>query len=298
MDSSKALAGKLVLITGVGLKPVRHRFYEQKAGSCSHLPIHNGGIEMKANIGAAVAIACVTSGAEVVMCARSQDTLAFFARWIQRNVSEVGSPDFYAGDLTTKEGQTGLEDHLRSRYDRQLYWVNSLGLGGGTISVPGENPYLPWQDTDDELLHNELRVVEATHTLTKRLWPFLTRQGGTRIVYVSSMSALRAYHLGAAHCPGKAALHAQANVMQLAAYDQGVYVTEVLPGAVDTGLYDPTEVQEAVMQIYRSYGFKGSEIRLGNPKGVATMIVGALTAQMHVTQINLVAFGQPPHRGS
>lgn len=297
MPEPEALAGKLVLVTGVGVKPLQHTFYGLD-GQPSHLPILlPGGTKGKANIGAATALECARRGACVLMCARSEASLCAVQGWILDNCGNA-RVYVYPGDLTFGTTRSGLARYIQTTYpDLDLYWVNSLGLGGGTVRVPGDNPYLPWNEVSEELLQGELSVTVITHALNQILWPLLPQPGG-RVVYVTSMSGTRHYHLGAAHGPGKAALHALAQVMQLVGSEQGIHVTEVEPGAVDTGLYDPPAVQEAVMAIYRRYGYTDDVIRLGSPLGVAQAIADALANPMHVTEIKLVAPGQPPHRAS
>lgn len=66
------LTDKRVLITGVGLKPVRFVFKDITTGRPSHTAIVVDAKEFKANIGAATALECAKAGAIVHLVARTE----------------------------------------------------------------------------------------------------------------------------------------------------------------------------------------------------------------------------------
>ncbi len=83
---------------------------------------------------------------------------------------------------------------------------------------------------------------------------------------------------------------------------EGIYITDVRPGGVDTGMYDAQVVQNSVTRIAERFDYDWSEanggIRLAPPSSVGKMIAEVLSSEAHITSLNLVARGQWPHEGS
>ncbi len=122
----------------------------------------------------------------------------------------------------------------------------------------------------------------------------------TRIAIVSSMSAIRGYNVGGTHCAAKGAISRYANAAMLDLWKEGIYVTDVRPGVVDTGMYDSEAVQKAVLEIDAEYGnhWNQNGLQLAPPIAVGYAIATALTIPAHIPSINLVAQGQFPNEGS
>ena len=74
-------------------------------------------------------------------------------------------------------------------------------------------------------------------------------------------------------------------------------MSEVLPGMVNTGLYDNPIVQRAVKKIGESFGhFYGKEnLPQMHPIEVANAVKLCLTSDSHILSINLIAKNQWPH---
>ena len=86
----------------------------------------------------------------------------------------------------------------------------------------------------------------------------------------------------------------------LGLYKDNIFVTAVRPGAVDTGMYDGSAVQEAAKDITDEYqcDYRNNGIRLAPPTSVGEAVNYILTTDAHIPSLNLVARGQMPHEGS
>lgn len=182
-----------------------------------------------------------------------------------------------------------------------IYWVQSVGLGAGSYSLIDDNPYLPLENIDYDLIPAEMStVMKATHLMMKSLLPTFRKQEETRIAIVTSMSAIRGYSLGGAHATAKGAIDRYTNSSMLALYKDNIFVTTIRPGGVDTGMYDNPQVQKAIKTISDEYGgiWKEKKITLIPPTSVGDAINMVFTTPSHIASINMVAKGQFPNEGS
>lgn len=300
------LDDKRIIITGVGYKPLEKTFYHGITGEPLHDPIFIDSKECKLNIGTAVALALAVEGATVHMVSRTDEKL----KNIKKHICEVAECDeskveYSACDITDKEA---VEKFIKSlSKDKIIYWVQSIGLGAGAYKIKDDNPYLHIEDIPSELLEKETNVVlKGTHILMQKLLPIFRKQNEkfkteTRIAIISSMSAIRGYSRGGTHCAAKGAISRYTNSAMLDLWKERIYITDVRPGAIDTGAYDNKAVQEAILEIDKEYGGYWSEnkiISLAPPISVGHAINTIFTVSAHITSLNLVASGQMPHEGS
>ncbi|OGD61078.1 hypothetical protein A3A71_02475 [Candidatus Berkelbacteria bacterium RIFCSPLOWO2_01_FULL_50_28] len=158
---------------------------------------------------------------------------------------------YIAADITTNEGT----DHLVSSLpqDKNIYWVQSIGMGGGSYKVPNDNIYLPFEHISPELIEAEMKIVTATHMLMLKMVPIFRKQihGGykSKIVVVTSMSGERGYHFGATHVAAKHAIVGYVKGIEKELRDEGIEIYDVRPGGVDTGMYDNPHTKKAVEEI-------------------------------------------------
>ncbi len=282
-----------VLVTGVGLKPVQHIFTDITTGLPSHTSIYVAKQEHKANIGAAVAFECARAGAVVHLVARTERNLCLVQQWIEKEISGA-RVEYSVVDLNEVDSVAKMVAAIPD--DLPLYWVQSVGLGGGTVKVKDDNPYLLIEDIPPELVDAELTVLKNTVTLLQQLLPRFRQQKETRICLVSSMSAIRSVISGSMHMAAKGAISRFANAAMIELDKDRIFITDVRPGGVDTGLYDSALVQKTVSAIVKGYGY--DDCKFMPPSSVGKMIVSILTSEAHVTSVNMVARGQWPHEGS
>ena len=307
ITQSNNLEGKRIVITGCGYKQLQHIFYDIVTKEPCHDIIKVDNQEMKLNIGSATAGVLALNGATIHMVSKTEDKLEHLKEYF---VSELGIPEKnieYSAIDMLNENSIGLFVKNISK-DKPIYWLQSIGLGAGAYKVKDDNPYLHIEDIPPELLEKEsTMVLKGTHILMQKLLPIFREQNkkfntDTKIGIISSMSAIRGYNLGGTHCAAKAAISRYANSAMLDLWKEKIYITDIRPGAVDTGGYDNKVVQEAILDIVGDYGgreyWEKNGISLAPPTSVGEAINYIFTTPAHITSLNLVAKGQIPNEGS
>lgn len=301
---SDKLSGKRIIVTGCGYAPLDQTFYDITTGESSHDSIEVEGTEMKLNIGSAIAGVLSLNGATVHMVSKSADKLKNIKNELDKTIKNNLLLEYSALDLLDENAVAHFTDNLLR--DKQLYWVQSIGLGAGAYQIKDNNPYLHIDYIPAELLEMEsTTVLRGTHILMQRLLPLFREQNKifkteTKIVIISSMSAIRGYNRGVAHCAAKGAISRYTNALMLDLWKERIYISDVRPGAIDTGMYDNPVVQRAVLEIDREYGnyFNEKGIRLSPPTSIGEAICFIFTTPAHIPSLNLVAKGQFPNEGS
>lgn len=287
------LKNKRILITGIGIKPVNFIFKDITTNKPSHTPVIVDGQEYKANIGTATAFECAKNGAIVHLVARTEANLKIVKKWIEDNISNA-QVEYSAVDLNDINSLQKLINSIPR--DLPLYWVQSVGLGAGTVKLKDNNPYLLIDDISEELVEAELSVLKNTVSLLKLLLPRFRKQKETRICIVSSMSAIRSVISGSVHMAAKGAISRFTNASMIELHKDNIYITDIRPGAIDTGMYDLKIIQNTVNTIAQEYGKK--QIYFAPPSAVGKAIATTLASEGHITSLNMVARGQWPHEGS
>ncbi len=305
IPKTNLLKKKRIIITGCGLKPAKQNFKDITSGENSHDSVKINGKEMKLNIGAATAFILAANGATVHMVSRTEEKLAELKKQIIKicKVPEKNI-EYSAVDLFNEAMIKNFVKKLSKT--KPIGWVQSIGLGAGAYKLKNDNPYLHIEEIPAELLEKEATIVlKGTHLLMKELIPVFKKQNKlfkteTKIVIISSMSAVRGYTHGGTHCAAKGAISRYANSAMLDFWKDNIYVTDIRPGAVDTGMYDNKTVQNAILKVDKEYGnfWNKSGITLAPPTSVGNIINTILTIPAHVTSLNLVSKGQFPNEGS
>ncbi len=292
------LTNKRVFITGVGIKPVEFVFKDITTEEPSHTSVFgDDGKEYKANIGAATAFECVKAGAVVHLVARTESKLRIVKKWIEKEISGA-RVEYSAIDLGDLAALQKLVNSISD--DMPLYWVQSVGLGAGTVVLKDNNPYLRIDDLTSELIEAELSVLTNTINLLRLLLPRFRTQKETRVCIVSSMSAIRSVISGSMHNAAKGAISRFTNAATIELDQEKIFITDVRPGGADTGLYDPKIVQDTIIMMGKHYGYNYDKTGLFfmPPSSIGKVIAEVLMSDAHITSINMVARGQWPHEGS
>lgn len=299
------MEGKRTIVTGCGFKPTKHKFYDITTKEESHDSIIVDRRDMKLNIGAATAFVLAANGAIVHLVSRTEEKLKVLKEQIVKllGISEENI-EYSAVDLLEEESVKKFVKSLPK--DKPLWLVQSIGLGAGAYKLKDDNPYLHLEDIPPELLEKEsIIVLKGTHILIQNLLPIFREQNKkfkteTKVVIISSMSAIRGYNLGGTHCAAKGAISRYTNSAMLDLWKEKIYITDIRPGGVDTGMYDNPVVQKAVLEVDKEYGnyWNKTAIRLAPPISVGYAINTILSSPAHITSLNLVAKGQFPNEGS
>jgi NAD(P)-dependent dehydrogenase (short-subunit alcohol dehydrogenase family) len=195
---SEMLAGKVALVTGSGK-----------------------------GIGRAIAEAFAAEGAAVVLAARSRADLAEVAGAIRarNNGRALAIPT----DVTQDSAVEALVEQTLSELGRLDLLVTSAGaasFGAVADSKPGD-----W----DTMLTLNLRSVMVC---CRAVLPAMMRQRSGMIINVSSIATKRTLPGSAAYTASKAGLEAFSRVLAEELRPHGVRVGVLVPGAVDTPIWD------------------------------------------------------------
>lgn len=238
-----------IIITGCGSKPIGHVYkYNNKP---SHDSIFIDGVEHKMNIGTATAYFFAKKSKSVIMVSRKAEHLEKIKQSLVNLGCKEKNISYVAADLTTDKGVNHLIDKLsKSAY---FYWVQSIGIGGGTYKIPNDNIYLPFEKIEPELIATEMGIVAATHRLMLKIVPIfrkqIKRKYKAKISIITSMSGERGYHFGATHVAAKHALVGYIEGIKRELRDEGIKIFDIRPGAIDTGMYDNPYTRKAVNEI-------------------------------------------------
>lgn len=238
-----------VIIIGCGSRPIGHIYMYN--GKPSHDSIFIDGVEHKMNIGTATAYYLAKKGITVIMVSRNADHLKKIKQGLKSLVCKEKNILYVAADLTTREGIKHLISKLpKSSY---FYWVQSIGVGGGTYKIPNDNVYLPFEKIEPELITTEMGIVTTTHKLMLKMVPIfrkqIKRKQKAKISIITSMSGERGYHFGTTHVAAKHALVGYIEGIKRELNNEGIEIYDIRPGAIDTGMYDNPFVRKAVNEI-------------------------------------------------
>jgi 3-oxoacyl-[acyl-carrier protein] reductase len=173
-------------------------------------------------IGRAIALALGRAGASVTGVARTASDLESLASEIQRAGGRAAS---YAGDVRDPAVCAGAIVRAREAHGRLQILVNNAGVGA----------HAPVAETTDDQWQRILDTnLTAVFRLTRAALPDLT-QGGGHVFMISSLAGVNPIAGMAAYCASKAALDHFAACLMLEVRPQGVKVTTLAPGSVDTG---------------------------------------------------------------
>jgi NAD(P)-dependent dehydrogenase (short-subunit alcohol dehydrogenase family) len=202
-------------------------------------------------IGRAVAAALAREGALVTAVARTRAELESLVGEIQASGGRAAA---FPADLTDPgAGQAAVEAAVRAHGRLQIL-VNNAGVGG----------HAPLAETGDELWERVIGTnLSAVFRITRAALPQLA-QGGGHVFMISSLAGRNPIANMSAYCASKAALDQLAACLMLEVRPQGVKVSTIAPGSVDTGfggmprggdsswMLAPADVAGAVLDLLRS----------------------------------------------
>jgi 3-oxoacyl-[acyl-carrier protein] reductase len=172
-------------------------------------------------IGRAVAIALGQAGAAVTLVARSAKELEAVADEVRK---AGGRAHVHAGDLTAGETCRAAVDAAVRAHGGLQVLVNNAGIGlRATLAETSDGD---WERTIGTNL-------TAVFRLTRSALPHLTARGG-HVFMISSLAGSNPIAGMSAYCASKAALDHLAACLMLEVRQQGVKVTTIAPGSVDT----------------------------------------------------------------
>jgi len=182
-------------------------------------------------IGLAIAEALLARGASVALSGRTDEHLEAARRRLAAVSDDLARLEAVAADVGDEASVRGLVDRAVSRFGGLDVLVNNAGVGvfEEIASLTPDQ----WRRVIDT---NLTGVFYACHAAI----PHLRARGGGWIFNISSLAGKNAFKGGGAYCASKAALNAFSEVlMQEVRYD-GIRVSYIMPGSVDTAFGGPT----------------------------------------------------------
>jgi NADP-dependent 3-hydroxy acid dehydrogenase YdfG len=215
-------------------------------------------------IGAATAIALSAAGATVALGARRKDRLEQLAETLDGPVS------VHEVDITDEAQARAFVEAAHSEHGGLHALVNNAGLM--LLGPAGEADTSQWRQMIDVNLWG---LLICTHAAL----PLIAGSGGGDIVNVSSVAGRRAAAGAAVYNMTKFGVHAFSEALRQEALHQGVRVTVVAPGMVETELQGHNTnplVQRAMAHSRDQIG------EVLQPEDIADAIVHAITRPAHV----------------
>jgi 3-oxoacyl-[acyl-carrier protein] reductase len=172
-------------------------------------------------IGRAIALALGREGVGVTGVARTASDLQSLVAEIQR---AGGHAVAHPGDVRDAAVCTAAVARAKEAHGRLQILVNNAGVGS----------HAPVAETTDEAWQKILDTnLTAVFRLTRAALPQLT-QGGGHIFMISSLAGVNPIAGMSAYCASKAGLDHFTACLMLEVRQQGVKVTTIAPGSVDT----------------------------------------------------------------
>ena len=200
-------------------------------------------------IGRAVALALGREGAAVTLVARTRSEIEGVAAEIARL---GGRAHAFSGDLRDRATCDAVVSEAVRVHGGLAILVNNAGVGGSA----------PLADTSDEDWDRIIGLnLTAVFRVTRGALPHLTRAGG-HVFMISSLAGQNPIPNLAAYCASKAALDHFSRCLMLEVRHQGIKVTTIAPGSVETGFggsrsgaswkLQAQDVADAVVDLMRS----------------------------------------------
>ncbi len=172
-------------------------------------------------IGRAIAVGLANAGARLALVARTAGDLESLAEEIRRG---GGRAVALPADLRRAEECRRVVEAAARAHGGLRILVNNAGVGAAH----------PVAETSDEEWETVFGTnVGAVFHLTRAALPLLRERGG-HVFMISSLAGRNAIAGMAAYCASKAALDHFAACLMLEVRQQGIKVTTIAPGSVDT----------------------------------------------------------------
>lgn len=210
-------------------------------------------------IGRATAIVFAREGAKVVVADIQEHS------WLESEIPSTleviraagGEAAFVKTDVTLRAQVEALVDETLRRYGQINILVNNAGIfiRNAITEVSDEE----W----DRVMNLNLRGYFYT---CRRVIPEMLKQGGGKIVNMSSIHGIRGTGTATTYCTSKGAIE---NFTRQLAVEYGrkrIYVNAIAPGTIKTAMSKPFRENPAILADYEMHTLLS---RLGEPEDVA-----------------------------
>jgi len=180
-------------------------------------------------IGRATAIAFAKEGIAVALVSRSLEKLETLAKEIK---DIQGEAKVYSLDLARVESVSEKIALITRDFGGVNILVNNAGIG--YTNTIAETPLSNWQKVLDTNLTSVFQTVQG-------VLPTMRQQKQGTIINVASIAAHNAFANWGAYCVSKAGLVSFSEVLAIEERSNGIRVTIISPGAVNTSIWDTVE---------------------------------------------------------
>ena len=174
-------------------------------------------------IGKAIAQQCAALGAQVVLTARRHEELEKVRQLLNNPEQHIS----ITADITDESQVRHAYDQVLQQKGRIDWLINNAGLSQRAL-------------IQDTTMQTERAIMEVDYFsqvfLTKMVLPTFLAQKSGRIVFISSVAGLLGTQYRASYSAAKAAIHMWANSLRAEVADQGVQVSVIFPGFVQTNV--------------------------------------------------------------
>ncbi|MSO57131.1 MAG: SDR family oxidoreductase [Acidobacteria bacterium] len=184
-------------------------------------------------IGRAIAAAFLQKGVHVAISGLNPGHLQKAEAELTRLASGGARLLIFEADVRDQLAVQSLVDETARRQGGLDILVNNAGIGSfGSVESQGHDDWRRVMDTN----------VTGVFNCCKAAIPHLRRQGGGWIINISSLAGTNPFVGGASYCASKAALDAFSEALMQEVRQDGIRVSYVKPGSVNTdfmGKADP-----------------------------------------------------------
>lgn len=187
-------------------------------------------------IGRETALQLAGRGARLVVAARSEEDLRSLVEEIERGGGEA---EAVVADATAFEQVQAVADRAAEVYGRLDTWIHAAAV---TV-------YATFEETTPEEFRRilEVNLLGQIHG-AKAALPHLKREGRGALIHISSIEARRALPYNSAYASSKHGIKGflEALRLELAHEDLPISVTEVMPGSINTPLFNKARTKLGV----------------------------------------------------
>lgn len=177
-------------------------------------------------IGRAIAAAFLQKGIHVAISGVNPAHLQEAEAELSRVAASGASVLTLEADVRDRLAVQSLVDETERRQGGLDILVNNAGVGWfGTVESQGHDEWRRVMDTN----------VTGVFNCCKAAIPHLRRRGGGWIINISSLAGTNPFVGGASYCASKAALDAFSEALMQEVRHDGIRVSYVKPGSVNTG---------------------------------------------------------------
>ena len=175
-------------------------------------------------IGKGIALVFARQGANLVLNSRNADEKTVSD--LLQEIRDRGSDAIYLpGDVSNEKTIAQIVENTLSKFGNIDILVNNAGIGGSR----------PVLDTPLELWENIIRIdLTSVFLFSKRVIPEMIRQGGGKIVNISSCYANFGAKGVAAYCAAKAGVSNLTRQMAVDYSDKNININAIIVGYIET----------------------------------------------------------------